>query len=351
MPGTLRCLSFHSTKGGVGKSTLATLSAFAAAEKYPECPVFLVDMDLTGTSLADVLPLEAPRWVDAEEVPRKFKRGRPRPSGFWPRDESFDRLEARGAGREIRQTVPMLNDYLLFATPDWSATNDMPIEAVAWKIEGGPAHLRVLPSSALPLDLSRTLPIIFDEEYTAYIEGRLERLLSQVAERYRDAWVIFDVPPTLPGLSRAVASLGLRLGVERKQPLAQDGYIPQPLLEAEVRWKNCLVASLDVQDNLALARWVALVKPEERDHFKVVVNRATEQEVNSGGLWRRPSVRTHASPDEALQVSLDPQDPLLEPGAVLSIKHEEPKRIFIREGLPTSSSLDGMDQLLALVEG
>jgi len=350
MTRTLRGLSFHSTKGGVGKSTLATLCAWAAAQREDRPPVYLIDMDLTGTSLADVLPLRAPRWGDAEVMPKRFKRGRPQPSGFWLRDESFERLESRSAGGHLRITVPVLNDYLLFATPDWSPGNDMPLEAVCWAVEDGPPNLRVLPSSALPADLSRTLPIIFDEEYTAYIEGRLERLLNQVVERHTNAWVIFDVPPTLPGLSRAVASLGLRLGRAPKQPLSQDGVIPRPLQDSEVHWMNCLVASLDVQDNLALARWVQLVQPAERARFQVVVNRATEQEVRSGAMWQRqPTMRINASPEDALQLSPLGLDPLLE--AALPIDEDKHKRIFAREGLPPTEALGGLEKLLALVGG
>src|SRR5688572_6722323 len=61
MSGRLRCYSFHSVKGGVGKSTLAVLTALTLARR-PGARVTLIDMDLTGTSLADALRLEAPAW-------------------------------------------------------------------------------------------------------------------------------------------------------------------------------------------------------------------------------------------------------------------------------------------------
>ena len=54
----LRIHAFCSVKGGVGKSTLAVACATRLARQGRE--VVLIDADLTGSSLADGLTLEAP---------------------------------------------------------------------------------------------------------------------------------------------------------------------------------------------------------------------------------------------------------------------------------------------------
>ncbi|HSP81445.1 MAG TPA: P-loop NTPase, partial [Myxococcaceae bacterium] len=92
MSGSLRCYSFHSVKGGVGKSTLSVLTALGLAQRGGR-PVTLIDMDLTGTSLADVLPLEAPAW-DSVALEEKLPLLRP-PTGFLSLEETRERMELR----------------------------------------------------------------------------------------------------------------------------------------------------------------------------------------------------------------------------------------------------------------
>ncbi|MEO5726298.1 MAG: P-loop NTPase, partial [Byssovorax sp.] len=62
---TIRLHTFCSVKGGVGKSTLATICAKLLADRG-RVPV-LVDCDLTGTSLADGLRLCAPVVAEHED--------------------------------------------------------------------------------------------------------------------------------------------------------------------------------------------------------------------------------------------------------------------------------------------
>ncbi|WP_437780660.1 P-loop NTPase [Sorangium sp. So ce1097] len=274
MTHTLRCYSFHSVKGGVGKSTLSTLTAVALAEAHPEARVYLVDMDLTGTSLADVLPLEAPRWAGVGP-------GDPidllqRPDTFHERNDAIDRIEERGAApadAEDAIGVPFLNDYLLFRTPDWDEERDVPPAAICWRMEHGPDNLRVLPSSALPRDLSRALPVIYDEEHAAFLEGRLEYLLSALLPDTDETFVVFDTPPTIPGLSRSVLNLALRLSREPKTPLSEDGFMPQALQKVRLDWRAFLIATQDYQDLRAAARWLDLVREEDRDVIRLVLNR------------------------------------------------------------------------------
>jgi hypothetical protein len=284
--------SFHSVKGGVGKSTLSALAAVHIARRRPGTPVYLVDMDLTGTSLADVLPLEAPRW-DGDEIDLLSP-----PSTFFSRKESRERMEARqeqlqdwlekgeSPDRGTAIEVPFLNDFLLFATPNWDERKDVHPRAITWRMQGGPENLFVIPSSALPADLQRTLPVIFDEERAAFLEGRLEHLLAALLRVHKgegEVAVVFDTPPTIPGMSKSVLSLALRLGRSPKITLADDGYVPPPLDEAQIHWSAFLVATTDLQDLRAAGRWFGLVKVEEEAILKPLLNRAKKGD----GLERR----------------------------------------------------------------
>lgn len=285
MSGRLRCYSFHSVKGGVGKSTLSVLTALGLAQRG-NCQVTLVDMDLTGTSLADVLPLEAPAWADVgASEPLPLPR---RPDGFLSCDETRKRMELRdeladearsrreeGADSREPRGVPFLNDFLLFATADWDSQSDVDIGAMLWRVQGlSHESLRVVPSSALPSDLDRTIPVIFDENHSGFLEGRLEFLLDALVPEDGEAVVVVDTPPTIPGLSRSVLSLALRLSREPKQPLADDGFIPERLLKARVNWTAFLVGSMDHQDVRAANRWLSQVGEEEQNHIRFLVNRS-----------------------------------------------------------------------------
>lgn len=287
MSGSLRCYSFHSVKGGVGKSTLSVLTALGLAQ-HNGARVTLVDMDLTGTSLADVLPLEAPTWEGVgEEQPLPLVR---RPTGFLGLKESRRRMELRdeyarnmsGAGQGPGGSptgVSFLNDYLLFATPDWSEQQDMPLEPVLWRMEGNtPESLRVIPSSALPVDLERIIPVVFDENHSGFLEGRLEYLLDALVPDEGVHTVVMDTPPTIPGLSRSVLSLALRLSRREKTPLSVQGGMPPRLKEAPVEWTAFIVGTMDHQDVRAANRWLSLVKDEERERIRFLVNRVAPGE-------------------------------------------------------------------------
>lgn len=275
----LRCYSFHSVKGGVGKSTLSVVSAIAFAHAHPEARVYLVDMDLTGTSLADVLPLEAPSWEGIDPGGRIDLLQLPK--GFCKHEDIRARVEQRGElpaeSAEIIG-VPFLNDYLLFPTPDWDMERDVPMASLCWRLPKGPENLRVLPSSALPRDLSRALPVIYDEEHAAFLEGRLEYLLAALLGETNEAVVVFDTPPTIPGLSRSVLSLAFRLSREPKTPLSADEFMLPQLEGAQIDWRAFVVATQDYQDIRAATRWLNLVGDADRDVVKLVLNRISGDE-------------------------------------------------------------------------
>ena len=259
-PERLRCVSVHSVKGGVGKSTLSYAIARALARRGP---TLLVDMDLTGTSLADVLPLEAPSWDGPMELWRE-------PSGpAIPWEQSQERLRERaGASENGPVGVPLLNDFLLWRGGRADERDVHPL-AVAWRDPATP-DLRVIPSSALPRDLDAILPIIYDELHAGWLESRLEWLLHHILERTPVRSVVFDTPPTIPGLSRALLSMAIRL--PQQIDLAEEGGTPPALKAHEIRWDPLLVVSPDHQDLRAAERWLVGRDEAEVARVRVVLN-------------------------------------------------------------------------------
>ena len=288
---TLRCASFHSVKGGVGKSTLSYLVARLLAERAkPGERVALVDADLTGTSLADVLTLRAPRWhgLGADDA---LPLGRV-PDEWRPLDAARSSLAVRAAREDGHaRVVPLLNDFLLWQEHRHEPDGDVHPEALFWKpLEDDPLaeRLVVLPSSALPNDLAHVVPLIHDELHAAYLESRLEWLLHWLLEKADVRTVVFDTPPTIPGLSRAVLSMAMRLPDDT--PLADDGGTPKWLTRAEgtaIQWAAFLVVSTDLQDLHAAERWLQGRQTHEIDRIHVVINRA----------WRK-------DPEETLKARL-----------------------------------------------
>lgn len=261
---SLSAWSFHSVKGGVGKSTLALHVARHLAERNR---VALIDMDLTGTSLADVLDLHAPYWeVEGNRLPLEQKPARWAPP--------LVGLRARGNTSEsIACGVPFLNDWFLHPRDVDYKRKDIDVEAMVWK-ERLPSpsseNLWILPSSAFPDDIARVLPLLYDEPFAAYVEGRLEWLLDALL-RAGVTHVVFDTPPTIPGLSRAVLSIALRL--PEHQHMSKDERTPAVLAAANVTWTPWLVTTQDVQDLIAVERWLEAIDPSDLERLGVVMNR------------------------------------------------------------------------------
>ncbi len=145
---------------------------------------------------------------------------------------------------------------------------------MAWRMVDAPNNLRVFPSSALPRDLTRALPVIYDEEHAAFLEARLEHLLSYIVKEQQESYIVFDTPPTIPGLSHSILNMAFRLSREPKKSLAEDGIVPERLDMAVIDWNVRIVATQDMQDVRAAARWLEWVHDEDQHLVRLVINRA-----------------------------------------------------------------------------
>lgn len=262
--------SFHSVKGGVGRTRLSSEAASQAAWDNPTQPVYLIDTDFLGTSRADGMDVCAPRWSNLPEV-RDQTLVSP-PDGFFTATETRDLIEKRFRDGCPPLHVPFLNDFIMFATLDWDEETDVHIDSICWRFEHGPENLRLIPSSTLPYDVNRMMPLLNDEDHAAFIEGRLEYLLAAILKRHpeQEPHVIFDCSRGIHGVSKSVLSMGLRLSHSPKQSLAEDGGMPLAVSDAEIAWTPFFVMGPDLQDKVATARWLSLAQGTERNRIKTV---------------------------------------------------------------------------------
>jgi hypothetical protein len=268
MKAKLIAQSYHSVKGGVGRSALANRAAVMLAAEVPGRSVYVIDTDFFGTSRADSGSLRAPRWSASDTVrPATLLAA---PDSFYSPEETTRRVTLRHQTRRGLKddiVVPFLDDYILFQTKDWD--KDVHVSAIAWHAAGSSPNLRVIPSSALPNDLRWMEPIVADERHAAFIESRMEHLLAAILELHpgRETCVVFDCPRGFHGVSHAILSIGLRLSEKPMQHLSDDGGTPLALVDADVNWKIRVVVGEDTADRAAVARWSELA---ENDAIEVV---------------------------------------------------------------------------------
>lgn len=348
---SLRCVSFHSVKGGVGKSTLSYLVARELAKTER---VALIDADLTGTSLADVLDLRPPHWNPvgpADPLPLHTP-----PDGWREVGKSVALLDERSAlSNGHAQKVPLLNDFLLWTKDRYDPERDVDPRALFWKLPESDAlceNLFVIPSSALPNDLGQILPLIYDELHAAYLESRFEWLLHWILEKTSIRTIVFDTPPTIPGVSRSVLSMAIRLPQYRD--LAEDGGTPRMLtkqLTYPIQWTPCLVATPDTQDLGAANRWLeasgSAEEQEEIDRILVVLNRADDAWENLKDPLIQ-SLSPQFSPDE-------PGAPRLACPAVLQnpvvVREEAAMRLFRKHSASPQNACPDVESLMTRIRG
>jgi Mrp family chromosome partitioning ATPase len=141
-------LAFISLKGGVGKSTLAVAAALERAAGDQR--VLLVDGDITGTSLADALPLRAPDgrggWLSREETLES--RAAPR--------EQLEQRVAPDAPYYFNDVLAARRENRRANSSDGPLLQSPPLEQCTWMLDGAP-RLLVVPSSSLSLDVGGSL--------------------------------------------------------------------------------------------------------------------------------------------------------------------------------------------------
>jgi hypothetical protein len=197
-------VTVHSQKGGTGKTTLSLLLQYALAYHEPPLSSVVIDLDLTGTSPADVLQLRA--------LPSKGKR----------------RLSQQKIQNEMAKDVSCWDsnlayiNYWLFSPPNineniyprfrmnhyiWELCND-------FKTPCG-----LVPSSRHPDDIREAMEAIHYNEATELISLRLEEFICELfklqdrRQRKRQGRistydvVIVDTSPTLFGTSRIAYEL------------------------------------------------------------------------------------------------------------------------------------------------
>ena len=205
-----RLYTLHSQKGGVGKTSLAI--AIAALEGMLRgVRTVLIDMDITGTCLADALgvdpPAEQPRYVNDLLLAS--------PDAF------LDLTVHRRIGRSRKQPEA---EYWRLYLHHWQAprTDTTPFDYIA----SDPA-----------LDRVRQIVPSLAQEHNLhfYCERLRDAVVSLAAIGYRT--VVVDLPPGLFGLSEAVFHL------------ATDGWLEEaPRSKAPVRPRAIVVSTTDKMD-------------------------------------------------------------------------------------------------------
>lgn len=262
---TRPALTFHalaSVKGGVGKSTLA-VGAALALEARGRAP-FVIDADLTGTSLGDGLDLEAPELSVKDGVLNLEAK----PSGYLPREETLRRWDGRRrADREPGNPVelPFLNDLLLL-----ESSSPPPAQALAWRHRDRPS-LRVLPSSPLRPDVENALAWLYDESQQSVWIARFAELLEAIARSGELTDVIVDLPPGLFGFTQQVLGLMAHLS----QPAEEWPGDLIDLPSAAVWRLNPLLVSSDDHNDLFCAVETRLRLTRDLPELKMVVNRSS----------------------------------------------------------------------------
>jgi|JI10StandDraft_1071094.scaffolds.fasta_scaffold48231_4 hypothetical protein len=222
-----RIVAYASLKGGVGKTTLAILQARKwAAEGRP---VVYVDLDLTGSSVADGLLLRAPSLPEREG---RLDLAAPA-SGLISRDETVNRrLERRLLKRDAPgRCVPYLNDLLAFSDELGSAL--VPV----WRAEPDDG-VGYLPSSPIRDDVAYVTGALHHHEVHPEWEVALGRLFLNLLTHQVD--FVVDCSTGTFGFVQRMFWVLQRLDLG--QPLWDGGQVwtgPRPDIRSE------LVTTLD----------------------------------------------------------------------------------------------------------
>ena len=269
---TITLHSFASVKGGVGKSTLAIVTAklLARAGRVPA----VVDCDLTGTSIADGLHLCAPDAVLCEDGSVDMDASS---TGRWLSFEETmrQRTMRRDAGWEGRvHPPPYFNDVLNTLDARWSEGRSEPVrvDAVVWHHQRDDRVL-YLPSSALQQDIARSLEWYNDRDAFDWAECLMWALDDFAGQVPALTDVVLDLPPGTWGFSHETMLIAAML--HRGKPLPEG--LPR-WTDGPIRWRAnpFLVTSGDSNDLVPALEYLGKNHLENLRFLKLLANRADE---------------------------------------------------------------------------
>ncbi len=281
-------ITIHSQKGGVGKTFIAYYLALKLASSGIQ--TVLVDADLTGTSLADVLPLEA--------IPFDAAKGERLDA-----EQTLERMRNKYQGRtsiegENSSDFAFLNHYLLCEPLEYcevfkpGSQARLRLDNLLWKHQGV-QELSVVPSSAYPKDVHEIIPHVYREETTAYFQSRLKDLVwvlmhgwdiedknkEPILKQTSDV-VIIDTPPGLHGMSPAV--IKLHKDLKEQWNIVKDN--SDEAQEEKLQSRVVIVHGPDIQDLVAAVRTLLNAdwhEPSRKGEFFTVINRYLTTERSS----------------------------------------------------------------------
>lgn len=232
----LTCISVHSLRGGVGKSTKALRIAKEAALTQP---TLLVELDLVSSRYAESV------WALLPDGGRQ-EIGNPR--------------------------GPYVNDFLLARRDRFDPEQDVRLQDIWWQVLEADGTLYLCPSSPWPAAVQAVLPVIYDELNTGFIESRLEWLLEQVLKHTDVRTVVFDAPTGLTGLSACLLSMAARLPDHVHLAPTHPEQSPPLLMGADVTWEARVILTEGLGESRSLERWLAGKPANERARIRPVLS-------------------------------------------------------------------------------
>lgn len=263
---------YSSAKGGVGKSALALATATLWARRGAQ--VVVLDLDMTGTSLADGLRLVAPA-VPADDtgvLDLTSKQAR----GFHTSEETRARRRSRKLDEEPERHVVFLNDVFQTQTIAEGAS-DVHLPGLLWRCDPDDG-VRYLPSSSLEQDVALALAHLYTPDEEGRTDGwqrRLAWILYSLVEQLPElAVVVLDLPPGLLGFADR-ANFVASCYALREGPADVDDW--PPFDDEALSWDvhPFLVTSQDWDDLATALAWDLLYRPDLAPGLEPLVNRAT----------------------------------------------------------------------------
>jgi CobQ/CobB/MinD/ParA nucleotide binding domain len=264
---TITLHTFSSVKGGVGKSTLAITCAklLAASKRVP----VLIDCDLTGTSFADGLRLEAPDLA-LNDGALDLTTAKPATSYFSVDETRQRRAERRINGSNERALPPSYFNDVLKAV---DVTNEpVQVSAALWRHERADG-VAYLPSSSIQRDVVESLHWYDQREPFEWAQCAFWAIDDLVSQREDLTDVVLDLPTGTWGFSHEAVVLTSM--IDRGKPFAEG--LPE-WHKGPIRWRAnpFLVTSADGNDILPALEYVGRNQRENLPSLRPLANRVTE---------------------------------------------------------------------------